>query len=103
MAAFFNVFEPMLQEFLARGFAPLKERYLARWLHTGQRVRVTAGAQRTDTGARVGGEEVEVTVQGLTDGGYLQAVDEGGAVLELMPDGNSFDFMAGLIARKRGT
>ncbi len=43
-------------------------------------------------------------MRGLTDTGYLAADDDdasSGARYELHPDGNSLDFFAGLIARKR--
>ena len=38
LAAFFNTLEPMLDTFAARGFDPLRKRYLSSWLHTNQRV-----------------------------------------------------------------
>ena len=37
---------------------------------------------------------------GLTASGCLLAVDEDGVRFELYPDGNSFDFFAGLLKRK---
>ena len=52
--------------------------------------------------ARAGAEarEVGVTVDGLTAGGYLSAVDGDGAAFELHPDGNSLDWFSGLVRKK---
>ena len=44
-----------------------------------------------------------VTIQGLTPAGYLYAIGEDGKSYELHPDGNSFDFFAGLVRRKMET
>jgi biotin--protein ligase len=46
------------------------------------------------------GQHTEVTISGLTDTGYLKGVDDSGQTVELHPDGNSFDFLKGLIAKK---
>lgn len=56
------------------GFQPLQERYLRYWLHTGQVVQVEGGG--------------EVTVRGLSGGGFLLAEDATGEAVELHPDGN---------------
>lgn len=92
LAAFCNAFEPMEQVFQTQGFAPFKVAYLERWLHTNQTVQVASGT----------GEEAPKTaavIKGLTDTGCLLA-DADGEALELYPDGNSFDFLSGLLKRK---
>ena len=38
---------------------------------------------------------------GIAESGYLRAIDSSGRELELFPDGNSFDFLSGLIVVKR--
>jgi len=87
LSAFLPIFDSRLATFQEEGFAPMKEAYLRYWLHTGQRV-------------RVGTDEVECTVRGLSDSGSLLAEDDSGQVFQLSPDGNSFDFFHGLISRK---
>ena len=37
--------------------------------------------------------KVPLTVQGLTPSGYLKAVDQGGNLFELHPDGNRCGFL----------
>lgn len=41
-----------------------------------------------------------MTVQGLSEDGYLKAVDQSGIVHVLHPDGNSLDMMTGLVSKK---
>eukprot|EP00004_Rigifila_ramosa_P020454 TRINITY_DN5303_c0_g1_i1.p3 TRINITY_DN5303_c0_g1~~TRINITY_DN5303_c0_g1_i1.p3 ORF type:complete len:131 (-),score=36.24 TRINITY_DN5303_c0_g1_i1:12-404(-) len=95
LAGFFNTFDSMLATFRAQGFGPLKAKYLEHWLHSGQQVRV-----RDDSGA-----EHTVVVVGLSESGCLLAEPTGpgdaATVFELQPDYNSFDWMAGLIAKKK--
>lgn len=71
----------------------IREEYYNMWLHAGQEV----------TLEEEGG--VKAVVRGVTgDWGFLDVeVVEGrekGKRVELMPDGNSFDFMSGLVRRK---
>jgi len=87
LTAFLPIFDSRLATFQEEGFGPMKEAYLSYWLHTGQRV-------------RVGKDEVECTVRGLSDSGALLAEDDSGQVFQLSPDGNSFDFFHGLISKK---
>lgn len=95
MAAFFNNFEKLYEVFMEKGFEPLEELYYKTWLHSGQRVIV----QDKNENQHQLIENV-VTVQGLTSSGYLLAISVDGQICELQPDGNSFDFMKGLIRRK---
>lgn len=47
-----------------------------------------------------GEEDAVVTIKGLTEEGYLLAVDSAGQRFSLSPDGNSLNFFDGLIKRK---
>ncbi|XP_006648346.2 biotin--protein ligase 2 [Oryza brachyantha] len=96
LASFFNKFEVLFEIFSNEGFQALEEQYYNSWLHSGQKVVVQDGpeAQRADS---------VVTIQGLTPAGYLYAIGEDGKSYELHPDGNSFDFFAGLVRRKMET
>lgn len=94
LAAFFNRFEALFDIFLNQGFQALEELYYKTWLHSGQKVVIE---EKTE-GQSV--EDVVVTIQGLTSGGYLLAIGEDSKYYELHPDGNSFDFFKGLVRRK---
>ncbi|KAL7686550.1 putative ribosomal protein L1 [Plasmopara halstedii] len=93
LAAFCNVYEPMEKLFLEQGFEPFMEEYLARWLHTDQVVQVASSDD-------AGGRKVPAVIKGLTSTGCLLAKGDDGSSLELYPDGNSFDFLTGLLKRK---
>lgn len=93
LAAFFNKFEYLYDIFISQGFQPLEEMYYRTWLHSGQRVIV----QEKNEDQCV---EKVATIQGLTSSGYLLAIGEDGQMCELHPDGNSFDFLKGLVKRK---
>ena len=72
------------------GFGDFKAAYYRAWLHTGQLVRV-----QEDDETRL------VRIVGLADNGYLMASDDAdSSFYELSPDGNSLDFLAGLVAKK---
>jgi len=76
------------------GFGSFEAEYYRAWLHTGQVVRVQ------DDQAHGGMRQVRIV--GLADNGYLKAsgVSEPGSMFELSPDGNSLDFLSGLLAKK---
>ncbi|TDH73088.1 hypothetical protein CCR75_007419 [Bremia lactucae] len=93
LAAFCNVYEPMERLFLMHGFEPFVADYLARWLHTDQVVQVASGNDAS-------GKMTSAVIKGLTSTGCLKARGDDGSCLELYPDGNSFDFMTGLLKRK---
>ena len=76
--------------FAKQGFTPFLERYHQLWLHSNQAVNVL----KDDGGYS------SVIIKGITPYGYLQAVSENGETLELLPDGNSFNFLDGLISKK---
>ncbi|TFK89347.1 class II aaRS and biotin synthetase [Polyporus arcularius HHB13444] len=100
LAAIMARFERMWAEFLReRGsFGPFMDLYLDRWLHSDQLVTLT-----TVTPPR------KVRIVGITpDHGLLRTLPEpdgttssyGADFIDLQPDGNSFDLMAGLIKTK---
>ncbi|KAH9847052.1 class II aaRS and biotin synthetase [Lenzites betulinus] len=100
LAGIMTHFERMWMTFVAaRGsFAPFMDLYLDRWLHSDQLVTLT-----TVTPPR------KVRIVGLTpDHGLLRTLPErdgwgggqGVEYIDLQPDGNSFDLMAGLIKTK---
>lgn len=41
-----------------------------------------------------------VIIKGVGENGYLVAVDANGNTVELLPDGNTFNFLEGLISKK---
>lgn len=49
---------------------------------------------------KAGEDDVAMRIQGLTNDGYLLAVDDKGEQYSLSPDGNSLDFFEGLIKAK---
>lgn len=51
---------------------------------------------------RLGSSEgPQVSIVGLDDSGFLQVHQEGGGVVTVHPDGNSFDMLRNLIVPKR--
>jgi biotin--protein ligase len=83
----------MVTIFKEKGFSPFLQEYLDRWLHTNQIVQVSEREHSTET--------IPATIKGLTLTGCLLAEScMNGERLELYPDGNSFDFLTGLLKRK---
>ena len=122
-AAILASFESMWKSFLRhRGdFAPFVARYRHYWLHSDQEVWLDADALAED-GTQVGGEGEQVRIVGISsDHGLLRAVrttstvtsaddvrawgasssmGAGADVIELQPDGNSFDMLKNMVRRK---
>ncbi|KAG8987631.1 biotin holocarboxylase synthetase, partial [Tulasnella sp. 427] len=97
IATIMPVFEQMWDKFLSQGgsFEPFKDLYLTRWLHSDQVVTLTTVTPHQT-----------VRIVGITpDYGLLRTLPEkggpGAGFIDLQPDGNSFDMMAGLIKLKR--
>lgn len=90
LACILTNLEALLSTLTAQGFGPLQEAYLHAWLHTNQKVTLLED----------GNKEVALTIKGLTEYGYLLAVDIQGTAFALHPDGNSLDFFQGLIRHK---
>ena len=59
------------------------------WLHTNQRVNVLSDDKMEN-----------VIIKGINENGYLVAVTDEGKTVELIPDGNTFNFLEGLISKK---
>lgn len=78
--------------FTKAGIKPFLPLYYKRWFHLGQRVLVDAGD----------GRQRQCVIKGITEDHGLLVVEDvaTGEVLELQPDGNSFDIFRGLIYRK---
>ncbi|KIO23381.1 hypothetical protein M407DRAFT_78134, partial [Tulasnella calospora MUT 4182] len=97
IATIMPVFEQMWDTFLSQGgsFEPFMDLYLTRWLHSDQVVTLTTVTPQQT-----------VRIVGITpDYGLLRTIPERGGVgaqfIDLQPDGNSFDMMAGLIKLKQ--
>lgn len=73
------------------GFGPMEAAYTSAWLHSNQQVIVKGEDQEPN---------VTVVIKGLTDEGYLLALDEAGERYALSPDGNRLDFFQDLIRKK---
>jgi biotin--protein ligase len=95
LAAILGRFEVLFNVFLSQGFSALESKYYQRWLHSGQTVELE---EREEGSSKV--SKVYVRIQGLTTTGYLRAVDDSDESYELHPDGNSFDFLHGLVRKK---
>jgi biotin--protein ligase len=104
LAHVLNHLERCYDEFEARGFAGLEASYLESWMHSGQQVEVEAGTSAAaapgEASAADAAQRVRLTIRGLSEHGFLLAVDAAGGRWELTPDGNSLDMLAGLIRRK---
>jgi biotin---protein ligase len=121
LSHFFNELEPMLERFNVSGFDTFYDDYIQEWLHTGQKIMVCdlierrkqgeAFVQGVDGSGGGGGggssdgvhgnlDQTEVTIIGVAESSGLLAIDGKGQKYELLPDGNSFNFMDGLIKRK---
>jgi biotin--protein ligase len=94
--------QAMLPAVGRNGFGGFEAEYYRAWLHTGQVVQVQDDLA-DDCNGRPGGMR-QVRIVGLADNGYLKAEGvsaEGSSLLfELSPDGNSLDFLSGLLAKK---
>lgn len=92
LAAIMNAFEPMWEQFLSEeSFDPFLDAYLASWIHSGQVITLEESGQKAE-------------ILGISlDHGFLivSLLDGSRQMIELQPDGNSFDMLQGLIKRKR--
>ena len=94
LGQFCTTFQEMLDVFRKRGFSPFEDSYYRFWLHSDQQVRAIVDE---DTN-----KQVTMRVKGLTKQGALLAEEiETGRAHELYPDGNRFDFLKGLVSKKR--
>jgi biotin--protein ligase len=96
LAALLSHYDALEARFVGDGsFDTLRPAYLYHWLHSSQRVTLEEDGDGAEAPRKV-----EVTIQGLTPGGYLLATDAKGERFELHPDGNSLDWFVGLVRRK---
>lgn len=95
LASIISKFENLFEVFSTQGFYALESDYYKRWLHSGQTVVLDERQEGTSEITHV-----PLKIQGLTPTGYLRALDEKLEAYELHPDGNSFDFLKGLMRKK---
>ncbi|XP_021111936.1 biotin--protein ligase isoform X2 [Heterocephalus glaber] len=84
-----TVLERLIDTFQDRGPDGVLPLYYRYWVHSGQQVRLGSA------------EGQKVWIVGLDDLGFLQVHQEGGEVVTVHPDGNSFDMLRNLILPKR--
>ncbi|XP_069331058.1 biotin--protein ligase isoform X1 [Eulemur rufifrons] len=81
--------EKLIDTFQDQGPSGVLPLYYKYWVHSGQQVRLGSA------------EGPVVSIVGLDDSGFLQVHQEGGEVVTVHPDGNSFDMLRNLILPKR--
>ncbi|PVU86980.1 hypothetical protein BB559_006289 [Furculomyces boomerangus] len=92
LAIYLEKMEEFYKMFLMSGFAPFESLYYKYWLHTGQVVNLKNY------------DYAQVRIKGISlETGHLIAESVSGpkVVYDLHPDGNSFDFISGLIGKKQ--
>ena len=90
LGRFMEIWNRYVVVFSKDGLSPFLDRYYAQWLHTNQRVKVLSE----------NGCVTNVTIRGIDASGFLIAVDDDGNELKLLSDGNTFNFLEGLISTK---
>ncbi|WAR09207.1 BPL1-like protein, partial [Mya arenaria] len=81
--------EALIGQFQKEGVDSFRKMYYDKWLHSDRVVRLESE------------NDLEVTVRGLDDFGYLLVETDGGEKISVQPDGNSFDMMRNLICLKQ--
>lgn len=104
-----NHFEPMWNEFVTEAsFDPFLDQYLASWIHRSVMHTASSGfrANHTKCSGQIvtleaSGQKAEILGISL-DHGFLitELLDGSRQMVELQPDGNSFDMLQNLIKRK---
>ncbi|XP_062516763.1 biotin--protein ligase-like isoform X2 [Corticium candelabrum] len=92
LAQMLNTLECLLDQMDKNGVSSLINLYYRYWIHGGSRVSL----QMDD-------KIKNVTVTGIDEHGFLLVKGEGGESQTVMPDGNSFDALRGLITVKQRT
>ena len=101
LASFLNTVEPMIELFNSDGFQPFQEEYLEHWLHSRQTVTAVDLARGSQDQENMPEDGIPLTITGIAESSGLLAMDPStGQQYELLPDGNSLDFMRGLLKRK---
>lgn len=119
--AILSTFDSIWKVFLQHGgdFRPFVARYRQVWLHSDQETTLTPDAIRSDAAAHTEGDEGVRIVGISSDYGLLQAVPrtssihakdakawgstqdaQANGIVQLQPDGNSFDMLQNLVKRK---
>lgn len=75
-----------------QGWSAIEPVYLDLWLHSGEKLSVALSPD--------GARQVDVVVRGLTESGFLLAVDNDNNRHELHPDGSHLDLDKGFVSRK---
>ncbi|XP_077891983.1 biotin--protein ligase-like [Ictidomys tridecemlineatus] len=84
-----TVLETLIHTFQDKGPNGVLPLYYKYWIHSGQQVRLGSA------------EGPKVSIVGLHDSGFLQVHQEGGEMVTVHPDGNTFDMLWNLILPKR--
>ncbi|XP_008050475.1 biotin--protein ligase [Carlito syrichta] len=84
-----TMLEKLIDTFQDKGPNGILPLYYKYWVHSGQQVRLGST------------EGPKVSIVGLDDSGFLQVHQEGGEVVTVHPDGNSFDMLRNLIVPKQ--
>ena len=102
LASIMNSLELRWQGFIREGLNSFRNEYESMWLHSNQKVISQPGTtgSNKEYSRRQSLEEKQLTIENLSDTGGLLARDDSGQLYDLYPDGNTFDFMSGLIRRK---
>ncbi|MES1921469.1 hypothetical protein MHBO_003000 [Bonamia ostreae] len=83
---FLTIFSSNFEKFEENGFCGyFLKKYYQFWMHSDQKVNV---------------RNRDFVIKGIDEFGYLKVVDDLGEFSTLMPDGNRFDFLNGLIIQK---
>ena len=77
-------------QFCREGLSPFRSQYYSFWMHSNQCVNVL----------NENGELNSVIIKGISDSGMLLAINSRGNFIELHSDGNTFNFLEGLISKK---
>ncbi|XP_078618613.1 biotin--protein ligase-like [Branchiostoma floridae x Branchiostoma japonicum] len=83
-----TIAEEIVQDFQENGSDAFLQRYYNRWLHSDQQVHLSSE------------EGPQATILGLDDSGFLSVVRDGGEIISVQPDGNTFDMLRNLITIK---
>ena len=86
---YIRIWNDLYPLFSKEGLKPFLSDYYALWLHSNQQVNVQTEDQLEN-----------VIIKGINDDGYLVATNSQGKQVELLPDGNTFNFLEGLISKK---
>ena len=90
LGRYMRIWNQHFPQFCQEGFNPFRSQYYSFWMHTNQSVNVV----------NENGEPTSVIIKGISNNGMLCAIDVQGNSIELHSDGNTFNFLEGLISKK---